>query len=149
MTMLITQVNDLIDVLDIDYSHFSIEYVCERVSLLTLRNIEIHYVDVGVDGAYFQETSTKTDHIICKPSGDAKKMHTVLHELGHILFGHRTYETEVFLPSDLRMHADILCRNIKHIDKKEREAETFAIQLNSRYLASRKTNLSSALDDLL
>lgn len=145
------QIDQIIFELNIDYSKFSVDHILERVESLTLWKVKIHQLDlkrigIDADGAYLKELSTKTNHIFCKPVNGSKRSHIIFHEIGHILFGHKTCEVNVLNQFNL---ANASLRSLKKQNKSELEAETFAIRLQASASQTPKSPASDILSKLL
>lgn len=145
------QIDQIISELNIDYSKFSVEHILERVESLTLWKVKIHQLDlkqigIDADGAYLKELSTKTNHILYGPVNDSRRTHVIFHEIGHILFGHKTWEVDVLDQLDL---AKAALRSTQNQDKSELEAETFAIRLQASSSQNPKSSASDILSKLL
>ncbi len=145
----LTDVQFLIQALNIEAKNFSLEYLYAQVEKLTCWELKIHRLDIDVDGVFIKEESTRTNHIIINPAGGFKERHTLFHEIGHIVFGHQTVSIDEL--TQVKVLEGALCRKVGHLreSKAEVEAEAFATKMDAIYRQSRISNASTVLGNLL
>ena len=144
------QADALIEALDINArSHIDIETIIQKVIDLTRWGICVHQVDdIEMDGAYFKESSTSTNHILLKTGlAKTKANHVLFHEIGHILFGHQTIDVVTFRGTQIK---GALQRSKQTtLPKEEKEAEIFALKLSTLYRKADNSPVAQVIAGIL
>ncbi|WP_354380854.1 hypothetical protein [Streptomyces sp. PvR034] len=104
---------------------FSLDALCERIAEQRGRPIRLHPLpkeaaESGVCGLWVGTTSI--DYVFYEAqTSPLHREHIVLHELGHILFGHNSLEGE-----ESGAHAPVILGRTNYTNRQEQEAEMLA-----------------------
>lgn len=120
----------LTEILDgIDYGDYSVRAVVERVAAYRGRPIRLEprparLLKLGGYGLWL--AGEKYDYIFYdRDTAPIHQHHTILHELGHMLLGHRTCRVE----AGSRAFDLVLMRATRRDSREERDAERLAVRM--------------------
>ncbi len=136
-----------------DFSRFTVPHFIAHLQVIRARDIILHGVsfDRGLHGFWVQADTA--DYVFFNQrTHEVHQVHHILHELGHIVLGHRLRDLAHFLPPELvaQLRASISavlqghCRRWDpHDTPEEREAEWFVRHLQREILfAGRMASLT-------
>jgi Zn-dependent peptidase ImmA (M78 family) len=93
------RVQAVIDGLDYDFKQFSVSHFIQHLEALRARDIILRSVpfDQGLHG--FWVRAETADYVFFnRRTHDVHQVHHILHELGHMVLGHRLRDLSSFLP---------------------------------------------------
>lgn len=137
-----------IDVLGYDFKAFDIDDFLRHVALQRNRPLHVHTVPLSSDLFGFWYPTRETDFIAVNANlHHVHQLHTLLHELAHMLLGHRGMDLRLLLAEELILQLNILqaeghLRSASTINRadnvQEREAEQFVMAIRQKLVAVRR-----------
>lgn len=137
-----------IDILGYDFNAFNIDGFLHHIALQRNRRLSVHTVPLSSDLFGFWYPTQETDFIAVNGNlHHMHQLHTLIHELAHMLLGHRGMDLRTLLAEDLIrelniVHAEGHLRSAKTIDRannsQEREAEQFVMAIRQKLVAARR-----------
>ena len=137
-----------IDVLGYDFKAFNIDDFLHHIALQRNRPVSVRTVPLSPDLFGFWYPTRETDFIAVNANlHHVHQLHTLLHELAHLLLGHRGMDLRLLLAEDLIQQLNIIqaeghLRSASTIDQahnsQEREAEQFVMAIRRKLVAARR-----------
>lgn len=143
-----TTVQAVVEVLDYDFDHFEIEDFQRHIAKRRTRPLSVRYVPLAPELFGFWYPTANTDYIAVNTNlHPAHRIHTLLHEIAHMLLGHRGMDLRELLGEDLIRQLGVLAseghlRSATTIDQttnlQEREAEEFALIIRRKLVTAHR-----------
>lgn len=137
-----------IDALGYDFKAFNIDDFLHHVARQRHRPVRVHTVPLSRDLFGFWYPTQETDFIAINAHlHHVHQLHTLLHELAHMLLGHRGTDLRLLLAEDLIQQLNLVqaeghLRSVSSIDQadnpQEREAEQFVMAIRRKLVAVRR-----------
>lgn len=141
-------VDAAIDALAYDFTAFDIEDFLRHIAQRRNRPLRVHTVPLVPELFGFWYPTRETDFIAVNANLNyVHQLHTLLHEVAHMLLGHRGTDLRTLLPDDLLrqlniVHAEGHLRAASTIDQtnnsQELEAEQFVMGIRRKLVAARR-----------
>lgn len=143
-----TTIQTVIEGLAYDFDHFEIEDFQRHVAKQRRRPLSVRYVPLAPELFGFWYPTTTSDYIGVNANlHPAHRIHTVLHEIGHMLLGHRGTDLRKILGEDLISQLSVTAgeghlRSAAGIDQEtdpqEREAEEFVLIIRHKLVTAHR-----------
>lgn len=134
-----------IDAIGYDFKVFSIDDFLHHVAQRRNRPVSVHTLPLSPDLFGFWYPTRETDFIAINANlHHVHQLHTLLHELAHILLGHRGTDLRLLLAEDLVQQLNLVeaeghLRSASTIaqpnNSQEREAEQFVMTIRRKLVA--------------
>lgn len=141
-------VDAVIEALNYNFVEFEMEDFLRHVALRRNRPLRVHTAPLSPDLFGFWYPAQDIDFIAVNANlHPAHQLHTVLHEVAHMLLGHRGMDLRKLLADDLIRQLNIVqaeghLRAASTIDRanspQEREAEQFVLTIHRKLVNARK-----------
>ena len=143
-----TTVQAVVEGLDYDFDHFEIEDFQRHVARQRSRPLSVRYVPLAPELFGFWYPTATTDYIVVNANlHPAHRIHTLLHEIAHMLLGHRGTDLRKIFGEDLIHHLGELAgeghlRSAATIDQtsnpQEQEAEEFVLIIRRKVVTAHR-----------
>jgi hypothetical protein len=137
-----------LDALAYDFTVFDIDDFLRHIAQHRQRPLSVHTVPLAPELFGFWYPTRETDFIAINATlHHVHQLHTLLHELAHMLLGHRGMDLRMLLGEDLVRqlnigHTDGHLRSAGMADQtgnpQEREAEQFVLAIRQKLVAARR-----------
>lgn len=143
-----TTVQAVVEGLAYDFDHFEIEDFQRHVAGKRHRPLNVRYVPLPAEIFGFWYSTAHTDYIVVNANlHPAHRIHTLLHELAHMILGHHGMDLTILLDENLVRQLEVISseghlRSAATIDQEsnpqEQEAEEFVLIIRRKLVTAHR-----------